>query len=152
MNENIFTTVSNITCLIPLYYSIKRKDYISAIAIFFVSMASTISHWVENHKHNMKGNGYSKKVSELWNKLDKLGVFLVSVRFLTLIKSSDHMYQILFKNKTAFVYLISSFSCGFISEADHHSPGWKKCYIVTHSIWHLTIYPLMAYYYNKVFE
>ena len=67
--ENLLVSLTNLTCLLPLYTTIINKDYYTFMSILFVSLASVISHLVENHKHGMPGYiGYSYfiKITKIW--------------------------------------------------------------------------------------
>ena len=79
--ENLLVSLTNLTCLLPLYTTIINKDYYTFMSILFVSLASVISHLVENHKHGMPGYIVTTKLtSYYWNKLDVFGCLIIICR------------------------------------------------------------------------
>jgi uncharacterized membrane protein YadS len=139
--ENIIVAVSNLASILPLYTSYAHNDIITMSLILFVSLASFMSHLVENHKHGMPGIGFSKKTSYLLNRLDVIGVILLGIRLIYLYY---HKYGLNFfpimQQKKLFIMVLILFILLRISEYDKYNPKYKKMYILNHFIWHIGIY------------
>lgn len=80
--------------------------------------------------------------------LDVLGVFMTLLRFL-------HLYLLKFGFSTRFfskhyglvAVLVCSYMFNFVSEYDKTAET-KRFFIITHSIWHISIFILMARVYQ----
>ncbi|AYV85002.1 MAG: hypothetical protein Satyrvirus2_13 [Satyrvirus sp.] len=145
MIENFVVAFSNLPCIYPIIKSIINRDYITAAAITFVSIASFVSHLVENHKHGMPGIGFSKKTSYILNRFDVLGCVLVIFRFDYLFYQRNMFsYEFFLKHKIFFICACIPPILLIISEYDKYNPKLKYRYIITHSIWHASIFVLMG--------
>jgi hypothetical protein len=147
--ENLIVSGSNFPCFYPLYLTYQNNDYFTFIPLLIVSFGSIFSHLVENHKHCMSGIGFSTKVSYYLNRLDVFGCVLVISRFGYLIFEYGIM-AFLTNNKILTFACFLSFMLNIISEHDKKSKTWKPYYILTHSLWHLTIFPLMGIAYTVI--
>nr|AEX62301.1 hypothetical protein mv_L96 [Moumouvirus Monve] len=150
MLANIIVGLSNL----PAYYAIKLSfdngDYLTSAALLFVAKASFISHLVENHKHGMTGVGFSKKISYVLNRFDVMGCILNIMRFSYLYYSKYGMsYDILFDNKSYIYFGLITFLFLRISEYDKYNPKLKNIYIVTHCLWHVSIFTFIYCFLNK---
>lgn len=148
---NLLVAASNFPVCYPLYASYLNKDPITFAAIIFVGSASFLSHLVENHKHGMKGIGFSEKTSYILNRSDVLGVGLVTARltYLFLNKYGLSVGQLLWNNKLIFMASCILPVFNLVSERDKYNPSLRNKYIVTHCIWHVGIFCLMGYALNK---
>jgi hypothetical protein len=136
--ENIFVANTNLLVLYPIIVCLNAQDFVTAYTIGFVGFASFISHLAENHKHGMRGVGFSIQTSFLLNRLDVLGCILLIIRLaqlyytrhgLTLSISNLHIIQILFV-----------ITLNLISEYDNQNIKLKSRYIITHSLWHISVF------------
>lgn len=152
MIENLIVSISNFSCVYPLYLCYKNKDIWSGLAIGFVSTFSILSHLVENHKHGMIGiGGFSKETSYILNRFDVLGCGISMVRFgyLYYKKFGWNLYP-LFSDKYLVELAIISFFFLRISEYDKYNPRLKNRYIITHCIWHIGIFIAMGDFLKKL--
>lgn len=142
--ENILVALSNFPAVCPILLSYYKKDYTTCTLIIFVTLASFFSHLTENHKHGMSGIGFSEKQSYFMNRLDVTACALVSIRFLYLYyKKYGHDINILLKNKKIiFLYLVPLLFL-IISEFDKYNVTLKNRYIITHIIWHLSVFMVL---------
>ena len=149
--ENLVVALSNAPALYPIYISFKNNDYITFNCILFVTLASFISHLFENHKHGMLGIIYiNKNVSYLLNRFDVVGCIIVMTRFIYLYYSKyGYNLNLIVENRLYFTALICSFGLNQLSEYDKYNPELKSMYIVTHSIWHISVFCLMGYFLSK---
>lgn len=138
MFANIILAVSNFTCLSPLIFSFKNKDFITFGCILFVSLASFSSHLIENHKHGMEGIGFSKRTSYVLNRLDVFGCLITTSRFLYLYIMK---HGITF-DKRLLIYLFPLILLR-ISEYDKYNVQLKNRYVVCHTLWHFSVFVCM---------
>ena len=140
---NVWMSANNILSIVPIYKSYTKKDYITTGTIGFVSFMSVISHLAENHKHGMLGIGWRTNTSYILNKLDVAGSIMVIVRFAYLYYNKYG--TIIPKVRHRSICLMSLFAVIFmkISEYDKYNDQLRSMYIIFHSIWHLSIYPIM---------
>lgn len=125
--------------------------YLSAFAIFFVLMASIISHLVENHKHGMPGIGLSVSMSYYLNRLDVIGCFIVIMRLMN-VYYRIHFFDLvpIKKNYPLFILALVLFGILKISEYDKYNAKLKNQYIFTHCIWHIGIFYVIDKFLNKI--
>lgn len=151
--ENLIVAISNIPALYPILISFKNKDNITFLCIVYVALASFISHLFENHKHGMHGIGYlnvNQDISYILNRLDVIGCIIVMIRFSYLYYSRyGLLLDPIIENGLYFISLICSFGLNKLSEYDKYNPNLKSTYIVTHSIWHISIFYLMGQFLSK---
>ncbi|AGF84914.1 hypothetical protein QJ854_gp868 [Moumouvirus goulette] len=150
MLANIIVGISNL----PAYYAIKlsyiNHDYLTCSSLMFVATASVISHIVENHKHGMSGVGFSKTTSYILNRFDVLGCALNIARFGYLYYSKYGMnFDIFMRNKSYIYFFLVSFLLLRISEYDKYNPELKNIYVVTHCLWHISIFTFIYGFLNK---
>lgn len=144
MFENIFVALSNFPCIFPICLTFINKDYLTCGLISFVVSASFSSHLVENHKHGMPGIGFSKQVSYVLNRVDVFGCLLIGSRFAQLYYLKYGLsIDIIMKNKYVFLTYCLPFILGRISEFDKYNSKLKNIYIMTHSLWHISIFMTM---------
>ena len=150
ISPNFITAVTNITCCIPIYYSYINSDIKTMVAISLVSIASIISHLAENHKHGMPGClNMTHQQSFLLNRLDVLGCLVTIMRFGYLYwKKYSWSLSPLLKNPIRLLCLIAPIILLRISEYDNMNKNLRPRYLFFHSLWHLTIFPSMAYFLN----
>lgn len=150
--ENLWMCINNIPAVLPLWSSLKHNDITTFLSVGFVSFMSAISHLVENHKHGMPGwINVSKNVSIITNKLDVLGSFLIITRMTYLYYNKYGIdISMLVSNWKLLLCVMMSVMCLKISEYDNQNVLIKRRYLVLHTIWHVTIYPLMFIYLESI--
>ena len=150
--NNVITAITNITCIFPIYKSFMYGDWITTGILSFVSIASIISHLVENHKHGMIGCfDVSNNTSSLLNRIDVVGSVMTFGRLLYLYYqkySGRCIGPIIYSPWTWFMMFIP-FLFLMISEHDKYNPRNRKLYVVTHSVWHLSVFASINYFLNK---
>lgn len=145
MLANLLVAVSNIPCLYPIYVAMTNKDYLTTAALTFVSGASFTSHLVENHKHGMPGIGFSKTVSYYLNRLDVLGCILVSSRLAYLYWQNHGLnFNLIINNKLTFAIYLLPIIFLRISEYDKYNAALRNRYIITHCIWHISVFTMIG--------
>ena len=94
----------------------------------------------------MHGFGVSSKISYILNRFDVAGVWLISLRLLYLYinKYRWQTLNIIWKNMYQFILYCVPFIMLFVSEYDKYNPSLRTRYIITHSIWHITIFIIMT--------
>lgn len=143
--ENLWVALTNLPAVYPIRAAIQHNDAITAWCLMFVSLFSFSSHLVENHKHGMPGIGVSKYTSWVLNRFDVLGCILVFLRVAWLCWAHHARfpwllaYQLV-KDWGFLLQIAISFGLSRISEYDHYNPDLKRFYIVTHSLWHISIF------------
>lgn len=148
--ENLWMCFNNLPSIIPLYSAYGHGDMTTFATIGYVSSMSAISHLLENHKHGMPGF-FSNRVSYLFNRLDVLGSILTVLRMGYLYYSRYGLrIDILFQKRGLIALLITSFICLKISKYDNMNIALKNRYLLFHSLWHLSIYPIMGEFLNEV--
>ena len=151
---NYITAISNITCYFPIVATYRRKDYLTCGALCFVSAASFVSHLFETHKHDMSGiMPVSKTTSYFLNRIDVLGCSIISIRllYLFLIKMENKkiIFQMMKHYKTLLLCSLPLLLLT-ISETDKLNPRLRTRYVITHSLWHLTVFPAINYLLKKI--
>jgi len=146
--ENLWVALTNVPAFYPIHTTIQHNDVITAWCLMFVTLFSFSSHLVENHKHGMPGIGFSKTTSWALNRLDVLGCILVFLRVAYLCwqhhtQTPWLLVQQLLADWTFLVQIAISLGLSRISEYDHYNPKLKRFYIVTHSLWHISIFFLI---------
>lgn len=141
---NLLMAVTNITAVLPIARAFINQDYLTASLIIFAVFASVVSHLWENFKHGMDSiTPVSKELSLNLNRFDRFGCILLSIRLLYLfIEKHDYNFGMLLDYPFMFV----PFIFGRISEYDKYNPRLRNMYLVTHSIWHSTIFPAMDFF------
>lgn len=149
--ENIIVAVSNLPCLYPLYLTYKHNDWLTFGCITFVSVASFVSHLIENHKHGMPGVGYSRRASYIWNRLDVLGCVLVISR-LTMLYYYKYGVNLMtvYNNKLLSTVVLLCFLILRISEYDKYNEQLKSRYMSTRCLWHVGILTCMGTYLSNI--
>lgn len=137
--------LNNLPALIPLRRSYMFDDMVTFGTIGYVSSMSAISHLLENHKHGMPGFIPNSSITSwFFNRLDVLGSALVVLRFSYLYyKKYGFNVKPLTDNITLVIASVLSFMCQRISEYDNKNVSLKNRYLLFHSAWHLSIYPIM---------
>lgn len=147
--ENIIVALTNIPCIFPIYRSFIHHDYWTFAALTFVSIGSIVSHLIENHKHGMIGfPNISKETSYLWNRIDVLGSRLLIIRLLYLFYKKCHLSMII-NHPSQWFIMLSPILFLKVSEYDKYNARLKPVYIVTHSIWHITVFLSIDYYLKR---
>jgi len=141
MYLNFITSITNFTAYFPIYTSFINNDIITTLSLSFVATMSTFSHLIENHKHGMKGIGFSKELSIITNKLDVFGCVIMISR-LGYLYYNKNMFSLdlLSNNKTLLVSTLLLFGCNKLSEYDNQNVKLRNRYVVLHSIWHTGVY------------
>lgn len=145
MIYNIIVSLTNLPCLLPIYTALKANDFITSGIITFVSVGSIVSHLIENHKHGMEGlPNVSQEMSYYWNRIDVLGSILTIGRLSWLYYQK---YQFKLPSNHFYILLLPLIFLR-ISEYDKYNVNLKLMYIVTHSLWHLSVFYSMYHYLN----
>ncbi len=85
--------------------------------------------------------GFSPNVSYFLNRLDVLGCVFVGIRFgYIYYKKYGLIINILIKNKYLILVYCLPFILLRISEHDKYNKNLKNLYIITHSLWHISIF------------
>jgi len=134
---NVIMAASNIGCIQPIMTALQHNDTITLSVLIFVSLASTVSHLFETHKHGMYGFGVSKELSYFLNRLDVIGCVMLVSRFLYI---SPDFRMIQFNH---IVILTIAFIVNIYSEHDAHNAERKYKYMLFHCVWHFLIYKWM---------
>ena len=145
--ENIFVALTNLPVVYPITSALKNGDILTALAIGFVGIASIISHLAENHKHSMRGIGFSTRTSYLLNRMDVLGCAVTVSRLLYLYYTKHGVNNVMSGTDAGKLGLVLALN--LVSEYDNQNKGLKPFYIVTHSLWHISVFLLMGDFYNK---
>ena len=202
--ENLFLALTNLPILYPIWRSYQENDLLTFYLLCFLGVASFLSHLVENHKHSMRGIGFSPRFSYFLNRLDVLGSLLLAARLSCLCyllpnahwingpktnliippmnawkkaflqsasaigkrfnlqpESTIGKYlnlqttSIIWKKQFVFFSLDNwiyfwPFIFSFISEFDQHNPRYKRVYIITHAIWHISIFITIDHFLRDV--
>ena len=148
MAENILVALSNLPSLYPIYLSLNHKDYLTTFSLLFVSTFSFLSHLVENHKHGMPGIGVPRAISHFLNRLDVLGCLFVSSRLAYLYYNKFGFA--IGQHKTLLLIHSLPFIPLRISEYDKYNLNLKPMYIVTHSLWHISIFLSLGSFLSKL--
>lgn len=144
--ENLIVGLSNLPAVFPICTAYIHHDTCTELALWFVAVASFLSHLVENHKHDMPGivDGISEYVSYALNRVDVCASFFVVLRIYLLL------YPNLDKTEWKDWFLaLGLFGLSRLSEYDAYNPKLKRFYIITHSIWHIGIFLFLNRILNK---
>jgi hypothetical protein len=145
--DNLLVAISNLPALSVIKRSFLYGDYYTTTVVSFVSSMSFVSHLIENHKHGMPGIGFSQKISYIFNRLDVLGAALTISRFVYLYYSKyGTNFDILIENSNFNILFVFAFFMLAVSEYDKYNKKLKSIYILTHSIWHISIFTLMDHF------
>ena len=154
---NLITSLSNITCILPIYEAYSRNAIYLTIIIINSAFWSFVSHLYENHKHGMGLKIHSKKFSYYTNMLDGISAFILCywmscLLFNYCMKTIEEIFE--YKDEDIimiFLYILTdkcllrifttilSFFAFSISQIDE-SKDTRKIYLIFHSIWHITIF------------
>ena len=151
--ENIIVALTNYPALKAIDTAFGNNDPLTALLIGFAGSASFISHLVENHKHNMPGffPNCSHKTSYLLNRVDVLGVVVLGIRVTSLYYHHYGISPIFFTRYPVFTgCLLLSCGLNLISERWDYVASRKKLFILTHSLWHLSIFSLLNIFLIKI--
>jgi len=150
MLYNCLVAFSNIVALAPLHTALQHNDYGTLTTIGFVASMSFLSHLVENHKHGMKGIGFSQNVSYILNRLDVLGCVVTSSWFTYLyVTKYGYNLNIVMNNKLLFLLYASPIILLRISEYDKYNAKHRNMYIVSHIMWHASIFYVMNHFMTR---
>ena len=135
--ENILVALSNFNGVYPVATAYASNDLLTCAILVNVIIWSFISHLFETHKHNMSGLIHvSTELSYFLNLLDIFGVVLVFIRCYFLF---DDTFLIYVFNRYKY-QLCGTIILNLASEYDKES---KYFYMVTHILWHLSVFYLM---------
>ena len=152
MWHNLITAFTNITCIFPIYRALIQGDKVTASVLGFVSMASFVSHLAENHKHGMIGLfDVSQNTSWILNRIDVLGSILTIGRLMCLyyVKFGLNLSPVI-SNPIQWFLMLLPIVFLKISEYDKYNASLRDMYLVTHSMWHLSVFLSMDYYLKNV--
>ena len=154
MFENMFLAHSNWVAVYPLTLMARSSDWRSFVCLLNVALASYYSHLFECHKHGMPGNGLSPRVSYLLNRWDVVGVYIFAMHFgiMYLDRYGPTMWPMVGDGAwPLFLSLLIAMVFLRISEYDKYNADRKNTYIVTHTVWHVSIFTLIGLYYSSLF-
>jgi len=145
--SNWIVALTNMPAILPIWQSVINQDYLTTACIGFVSFMSFVSHLVENHKHGMPGIGYTKNTLYVLNRLDVVGAVSTGLRFMYLyyVKFGFSVKGIIEHPYLAMGALIA-FLLLRISEYDKYNVQLRTMYMITHSLWHVSIFVMMYYF------
>lgn len=150
MIENLIVAFSNFPCVLSIHSAYINKDMKTLIILIYLSCASFLFHLVENHKHDMPGIFFSKKISLYLNRLDLLGCFFLVARFIQLYYTKYKLSpDALYCKKIFLLSSVVSFILLLIPSIVSHHPKRKNVYIVFHSLWHMCIFMVITKYLNN---
>lgn len=145
MIGNIVVALSSLVFAVPMMYADSNDDLPTSLSILSVLFFSFVSHLFENHKRGSIGfPRFSKKASIILNWLDRLGVAIVSYRFINLYLENDipvTLDDVVIVTATAVLGLVSEMRVGSIWR--HHIP--------IHSVWHALVARNMMIFLNRVY-
>lgn len=149
--ENLLVAITNAPAIYPISKSILRKDYWTTTALGIVTVASVVSHLIENHKHGMPGLGFSQNTSYYLNRMDVAGCAALCAR-LAYCYWSKYRFDLsaIYQRPYLIAATIFTMFLGRISEYDKYNAKLKWFYIPTHCAWHLSVFPLIGYFLEKV--
>lgn len=125
MLPNLILAVTNLVGILPIFKCLDNDDTITFGILSYMVAISTISHLVENHKHNMPGIGYSKKVSRILNNMD-IGMCFITAMRLLFVASNIRYYSLM---GITLINIVSGSRSNSRTE-----------YVIYHSMWHILIY------------
>lgn len=143
---NLLTTVTNFTAYYPFLTSIHHGDHITATLTAFAGCASAVSHLFESHKHQMSGFGMDPQISYALNRIDVIGVILLSIRCAQLLFNKN-WWIFLIDHWDLVVLAIPILLMNLISEMD----SGHYYYLPLHCVWHLSIFLLLNKYLLAVY-
>lgn len=144
MWQNIIVALSNLPAIYPITVSFMQGDYLTCCCISFVTFFSFTSHLAENHKHGMPGIGFSKRTSDYLNKMDILGCALTGIRFSYLYYNLYGFRPVILSNPWLCAASVISLCFGKLSEYKKYDSRLQNRYIITHCLWHLSIFPIIG--------
>ena len=99
----------------------------------------------------MPGIGFSEKISYYLNKSDVGGCINLGAR-LTYCYYFKYGFNIrpIYQTPYLLLWTTITMALGGISEYDKYNPKLKWLYIPTHCLWHLSIFPLICYFLEKL--
>ena len=149
--ENIIVALSNYRIVYPICLSYSNRDYLTLTIIIILGLGSFISHLIENHKHGMSGIGFSIRLSYYLNRFDVFMCILISCRlvFLYYYKYKLNIMPII-NSKLLMIKFVFSLLFMIISEYDKYNPKLKYLYIITHCIWHMSIFSTLYDFLNTL--
>lgn len=136
---NVVVALTNLVAYYPIKKAFNKKDFFTGNILLFVFIFSFISHLFESHKHGMIGFHISPNISYILNRFDVLGCVMIIIRFLYLL----YKQNIQLPSFNVALFGTFSFLCLRISEYDKYNKNYRTMYMITHSIWHITVYLLM---------
>lgn len=173
--ENLIVAVSNYPVIYLFQTTCIHQDIYTAILVSFVGYMSFLSHLYENHKYGMPGLSLkwlssrpTRKISYFLNRCDVIGVIMLCVRLLYLyfnkyglcfdplfktINSSHDIQFIILNSSYDLQFIIGGLLClilNIISNIDKYNPRLKYFYILTHSLWHYSIFTLTNIFYQDI--
>ncbi len=150
--ENWILTITNLPISYPLALMWKRNDFKSFTLLSGLGICSIVSHLGECHRKGMSGAlDFSDLSSWRWNKADQVGTYLIISRLIYLfwkknVGSRELMINNLSENRILFLFFSLAGFALRISEWTNSQP----LYLLLHSIWHISVYPIMAQIYKKL--
>ena len=141
--NNIIVASSNAMFLARLSLSFHKGDNVTSVFILGAGTASILYHLFESHKHGMVGFGCSHSHSRNLLTVDRLGVFFLFARSLFLLPSP-------FPTRIALEALGAGLFALY-SEYDKYNPERQTGYIISHCIWHVSIFYVLRRYLSIVY-
>lgn len=149
--ENILVAITNAPAIHPITTSLLKRDYWTAASLIFVTTASITSHLAENHKHGMPGIGFSQNFSYYLNRMDVAGCIMLGLRLgYCYYRKYGFNLGPIYRTPYLLGFGVAAMFLLRISEYDKYNTQLKYFYMLTHCSWHLTIFPLINYFLEKV--
>jgi hypothetical protein len=145
---NFINGISNFP-VIPLIAScMEHGDYLTAWIVTNAGLASMISHFAENHKHNLPGIlNLTPRHSYVLNRIDVFWAIVTATRFLYILYS-NHGLTLVQERPVFSTLLVVSLLLNIISERIPFVANNPVLFTIVHSAWHVSIFTLLRYFVN----
>jgi len=145
---NFINGISNFPVIFVIRSCTARGDYLTAWIVCNAGFASMISHFAENHKHNLPGMfNITQKASYLLNRIDVFWAITTAIRFLYIWHARYGFTLIYARQNPLFsILLINSLLLNVISERMPKIANNPLTFTITHSIWHVSIFTLLKHF------
>ena len=150
--ENWILGLTNLPILYPLKLMWNRKDFKSFTLLSGLGICSVMSHLGECHRKDMQGVlGLSTLNSKRWHIADKTGTYLLIARLLYLFwKKNEGSFKSMKNSVYINNILFILFSLAGVALRISEWCDAKHIYVPLHSVWHISVYPIMALMYQRL--
>ena len=133
---------------VQVYKIIWWLYYLFTAMMVFLSIiiAIFLSYFLDEHKYKISTIGIYKTYSYYLNRLDVFFAIVTVSRFMLLFFNKyNYDITLLSENINFFILVSISFAFLAISEYDKYNASLRQMYVITHFIWHVSIYMIMSY-------